>query len=66
MSKGTPTKKFRIEDELWEAAQAERATSGLDVSTVLRQALKAWLGHPDARYDLFTPPTTRTPQPDQR
>jgi hypothetical protein len=66
MSKGTPTKKFRIEDELWDAAQAKKDTSGPDVSTVLREAIKAWLGHPDAQYDLFTPPTHRTPQSDQR
>lgn len=58
MSKGTPTHKVRIEPELWAAATAKAAEDGIDgkVSTVLREALKAWLGRSDARYDLFMPP----------
>jgi hypothetical protein len=56
MSKGTPTKKFRVDDTLWEASATKAKAEGTDVSTVLREALKAWHGRPDARYDLFTPP----------
>lgn len=44
-----------VDDTLWAAAKA-KATRNLTISEVVREALKAWLGHPDARYDLFTPP----------
>ncbi len=52
---GVSLRKFGVNDALWEEAKAT-TTPDLSVGEVLREALKAWLKHPDARYDLFTPP----------
>lgn len=42
MSK-TPLRAIRIDDELWEAAQAKAATGGEPLSAVIRDSLRAYL-----------------------
>jgi predicted transcriptional regulator len=40
---------FRVEDEIWEAAQAVAATRDETLSQVLRRALKEYAGEPPAK-----------------
>jgi metal-responsive CopG/Arc/MetJ family transcriptional regulator len=42
MSK-TPLRAIRIDDELWEAAQAKAAQDGDNLSAVIRDALRAYI-----------------------
>ena len=47
MSKGTPKRGIRIDDELWNAAKAKAARLGVDLSTIQRDMLRAWVNEPD-------------------
>lgn len=42
MSKGTPIRGFRVEDELWEAAIATSKRRGENLADVLRAALRLY------------------------
>ncbi len=53
---GVKLRAVGVGDDLWEAAQEKAETDHIAVSAVIREALKAWTEHPDAQYDLFTPP----------
>jgi len=44
MSKGTTRRGVRIEDELWNAAQGKAAANGDNISDIIRQALRDYLG----------------------
>lgn len=63
-AEGTKLRAIGVDQDLWDAAQAA-ATKEVSVAAVMREGLKAWLGRPDARYDLFTPPTDLQLQPGQ-
>ncbi|MFJ4288028.1 ribbon-helix-helix protein, CopG family [Paenarthrobacter nicotinovorans] len=43
MSKGTKVRTVRIDDALWEAAQAKAQADGTNLSEVIRECLQAWL-----------------------
>jgi len=43
MSKGTTRRTVRIEDGLWEAAQAKAEANGDNLSDIIRQALRDYL-----------------------
>ena len=47
MSKGTTHRTVRIEDGLWEAAKAKADSEGLNLSEVIRNALKAYIQESD-------------------
>lgn len=49
MSRGTPLRNFRCDDELWAAAQDKAEAEGRDVSTVLRELLSKWVTRPPRR-----------------
>lgn len=43
----TPQRKFRVDDELWDAAKKKAASEHTTVSEVLRQALKEYVTEED-------------------
>jgi antitoxin component of RelBE/YafQ-DinJ toxin-antitoxin module len=43
MSKGTTHRTVRIEDGLWEQAKAKADTDGVNLSEVIRAALRAYI-----------------------
>lgn len=43
MSLGTTRRTIRVEDELWNAAQAKASAEGDNLSTILRDALRQYL-----------------------
>jgi predicted DNA binding CopG/RHH family protein len=47
MSKGTTHRTVRIEDELWEAAKARADADGVNLSEVIRAALRAYVEQED-------------------
>ncbi len=54
MSRGTPHRKVRVPDELWERALARAQAEGTDVSAVLRRALEEWVVSPSTPYEHGT------------
>lgn len=44
MSKGTPIRTVRIDDGLWEEAQAAASERGDNLSDVIREALREYVG----------------------
>ena len=46
-SKGTPHRKFRCDDALWDAARAKAGKQGRDVSAIIRQLLNTWVTEGD-------------------
>jgi len=47
MSKGTKVRTVRIDDALWEAAQAKSKRVETDLSKVIREKLETWLAEDD-------------------
>lgn len=43
MSKGTPLRTIRIEDDLWEQVKSQASAEGINVSDLIRQLLRGWL-----------------------
>ena len=43
MSKGTKARAVRVDDALWEAAQAKAAENGDNLSAVIRDALRQYI-----------------------
>lgn len=43
MSKGTPRRSIRVEDELWQAATEAAEHRGENLSDVLREALRQYI-----------------------
>lgn len=46
MPRGTTLRNVRIDDDLWEAAQAKAEAEGRDVSKVVRELLGRWVKRP--------------------
>lgn len=46
MPRGTTLRNIRIDDALWEAAQAKAKAEGRNVSDVVRQHLAEWVSGP--------------------
>lgn len=46
MPRGTTLRNIRIDDDLWEAAQAKAKAEGRNVSDVVRQYLTDWVAQP--------------------
>lgn len=42
----TPLRALRVDDELWEAAQAKADAEGRSVSEVVRELLQRWVKRP--------------------
>lgn len=47
MSRGTPHRPIRIDDELWAKAQEKAARLGTTASAKARELLAAWVDEPD-------------------
>lgn len=47
MSKGNPKRSYRVDDQLWNAARAKAARLGIDLATIQRDMLRAWVNEPD-------------------
>lgn len=47
MTRGTTRRTIRIEDELWEAAQAKAKEQGDNLSMIIRDALRQYLEEGD-------------------
>lgn len=43
MSRGTPQRGIRIEEDLWAEVKARADTEGINVSELVRQLLRGWL-----------------------
>ena len=43
MPDGTPLRNVRVADDLWQAAQAQAARDGVNVSEVIRRALEHYV-----------------------
>ena len=50
MSK-TPLRAIRVDDELWEAAQAKAAKEGDSLSAIIRDALRAYINEGTSNED---------------
>lgn len=51
MSRGTTHRTVRIEDGLWVAAKAKAEAEGVNLSDVIREALRVYVSEPSATSD---------------
>lgn len=47
MSRGTPHRAVRVDDELWDAAKAKAEERGESLSDVIREALRQYVTKPE-------------------
>lgn len=43
MSRGTPQRGIRIDDELWDQVKSQSSAEGINVSDLIRELLRGWL-----------------------
>jgi Arc/MetJ family transcription regulator len=49
MSKGTTRRSIRVDDELWEHAHTRAAEQGDNLSAIIRDALRRYVGESDTQ-----------------